>query len=36
MPSGTSNETSSSAQNSSYARPAPRMTVAFSVWLRSW
>ena len=35
-PLGTSNETSWSAQNSSYSRAVRRMTDAFSDWFRSW
>ena len=36
VPSGTSNDTSRSAMNSSYLARRPRMTEAFSDWLRSW
>ena len=35
-PSGTSSDTSRSAQNSSYFTRARRMIAAFSDWLRSW
>ncbi len=35
-PSGMSNATSRSAQNSSNFARRPRMTAAFSDWLRSW
>jgi len=35
-PSGISKLTSRSAQNSSYFARRPRISVAFSDWLRSW
>ncbi len=36
VPTGTSSDTSRSAQNSSKEARPRRMSAAFSVWLRSW